>query len=90
MSTTAAIIFCVALVFYILTWKCILQMVREVNANAIGNKVSVWRWHKGWRIHKQSFPTSSVRLRLAACIALTAGLGLVAFCIELQNKLIHR
>jgi hypothetical protein len=87
MSTTPAIIFSIALVFYVLTWKYILQMVREVNTNAIGNKVSIWRWQKGWRIHKQAFPASPVRQRLAACITLTAGLGLVAFCIEVQNKL---
>jgi hypothetical protein len=90
MSTTPAIIFGVALVFYILTWKFIPQMVREVNTNAIGNKVSIWRWQKGWRRHKQSFPSSPVRLRLATCIALTVGLGLAAFCIEVQKKFIHR
>jgi hypothetical protein len=90
MATTPAIIFSVAFVFYILTWKYILQMVREVNANAIGNKVSIWRWQKGWRRHKQSFPASSVRQRLAGCIALTAVLGLVAFGIEVQDKFLHR
>jgi hypothetical protein len=65
-------------------------MVREVNANAIGNKVSIWGWEKGWRIHKQSFPTSPVRQCLAVCIVLTAALGLVPFGIVIQNKFPHR
>jgi uncharacterized membrane protein len=90
MSTASAIIFSVALVFYILAWKYIVQMMHEVNANAIGKRVSLWRWEKGWKIHKQSFPASPVRLRVATCIALTACLGLIAFCIEVHNKMAHR
>jgi hypothetical protein len=90
MSTTAAIIFSVALVPYVLAWKYIRQLVRDVNARATGNRVSIWWWHEGWRLHSQFFPTSSVRLCIVACIALTAGLGLVAFCIEAQNLLFHR
>jgi hypothetical protein len=90
MSTKLAIIFVVALVFYILTWEFICQMVREVNTNAMGNNVSIWRWQKGGRTHKQSFPSNPVRLHLAVCIALTVGLCLVAFCIEVQSKFLHR
>jgi hypothetical protein len=90
MSPTSIIIFVVALVFYVLTWKYIRQMVRDVNAKTTANRVSIWRWHKGWRMHSQFFPTSSVRPRIVACIALTVGLGLVAFCIEARNLFIHR
>jgi hypothetical protein len=90
MSTTSTIIFVVALVFYVLTWKFIRRLVRDVNARTTGNRVSIWGWHKGWRMHSQLFPTSSVRPRLVACIALTVGLGLVAFCIEARNLFIHR
>ena len=90
MSTTSAIIFSVAFVPYIFAWKYIRQLVRDVNARATGNRVSIWRWHKGWRMHSQFFPMSSVRLCIVTCIALTAGLGLVAFCIEARNLLVHR
>jgi hypothetical protein len=90
MPTTSVTIFSVALIFYILKWKYIAQNLREVNANAIGEKVSLWRWQKGWRIHKQSFPASPVCVRIAACIVLTACLILVAFYIEVHNKFIHR
>ena len=90
MSTTSAIIFSVALVFYLFSWNYIRQLVREVNATMTGNKVSIWRWHKGWRKHSELFPASSVRLRIVACIALTVGLGLVAFCIAARNLFIHR
>jgi hypothetical protein len=90
MATSSAILFSVAIAFYILAWKYIHQMVREVNANAVGSKVSMWRWEKGWRIHKQSFPSSLVRRRLAACMALTAVFGLVAFSIEVHSKFPHR
>ena len=82
MSTTSAIIFSAACVFYLLAWRYIRQLLRDVNARATGKKVSIWRWHRGWKIHKQFFPESSVRLRVFTCIALTVGLGLVAFCIE--------
>ena len=85
MSTTSAVIFGVAGVFYILTWKYIRQLLSDVNAKATGNKVSVWRWHKGWRTHRQLFPASSVRLRIGTCIALTVGLGLVAFGVEVAR-----
>jgi hypothetical protein len=89
MSTISAVIFSVALVFYALTWKYIRQLVRDVNANATESSVSIWRWHKGWRMHSQFFPRSSVRVRLVVCIALTVGLGLVAFCIEARNMFVH-
>jgi hypothetical protein len=90
MSTTSTIILGVALVFYVLTWKYIRQLVRDVNARATGNSVSIWRWQKAWRMHSQLFPKSSVRPRLVACFALTVGLGLVSFCIEARNLFIHR
>jgi hypothetical protein len=90
MSTTSIIIFSVALVFYLLIWKYIRQLVREVNETANGERVSIWWWHKGWGRHRQLYTTSSVRLRIAICIALTVGLGLAAFCIEVRNMIIHR
>jgi hypothetical protein len=90
MSTAPTIIFGVAAVFYLLAWHYIRQLVREVNAKATDKTVSVWRWHKGWRMHGQLFPTSSVRLRVVACIALTVGLGLAAFCMEVRTSFIHR
>lgn len=92
MSTAGALIFGVACVFYILAWKYIRQLLREVNAKMLEKRVSLLRWHKGWKTHKQLFPESSVRLRVAACIGLTVALGLCAFCIEVRNRylLIHR
>ena len=89
MSTISIVMFGVALVFYALTWKYIRQLVRDVNAKAMENRVSIWRWPQGWRIHSHFFPTSSVRPRLVAFIALTVGLGLVAFCIEARNIFVH-
>jgi hypothetical protein len=90
MSTTAAIFFSLALVPYIFAWKYIRQLVRDVNVRATTNRVSIWWWQKGWRMHSQFFPASSVRLRIVACIALTVGLGLVALLIEARNLNIHR
>jgi len=86
MSATGAVIFGVAFVFYILAWKYIRQLLREVNARMTENRVSIWGWHKGWRMHRQFFPESSVRLRIAAYIALTVGFGLFAFCIEARSR----
>jgi hypothetical protein len=47
MSTASTIIFSVAMVFYLLTWKYIRQLVRDVNETANGERVSIWWWHKG-------------------------------------------
>jgi hypothetical protein len=90
MSNTSTIIFGVASVFYILAWKYIRQLVRDVNSKVTGNRISIWRWQKGWRMHRQFFPMSAVRRRIVTFIALTVGLGLVAFCINTRNMLIHR
>jgi hypothetical protein len=90
MPITAAVIFSLALVPYILAWKYIRQLVRDVNGRATANRMSIWWWHKGWRMHSQLFPMSSVRLRIVTCFALAAGLGLVAFCIAARNLFIHR
>jgi hypothetical protein len=85
MRTSAVIIFSFALVPYILSWKYILQFIRDVNSRTTGDKVSVWTWYKGWRIHGQFFPTSSVRRNIVSCIALTVSLGLIAFCVGARN-----
>jgi hypothetical protein len=90
MSTTSAIIFSVAFVFYLLAWHNIRQLVRELNERANGGRVSIWWWHKGWSKHRQLFTKSPVRLRIVTYIALTVGLGLVAFWIEVRNMIIHR
>ena len=85
MSTPSLILFAIALVFYLLTWKYIRQLVREVNRDPTVQRVSIWSWHKGWKVHRRIFPTSSVRTRLLTTIAVTVGLALIAFCIEARN-----
>ncbi len=85
MSTPSLILFGIAFLFYLLTWKYICQIVREVNADSTSPGVSMWKWHRGWRIHRQLFPASLVRLRLVGCVIATVGLGLLAFCIEASN-----
>lgn len=90
MPIAAGFIFALAFVPYVLAWKYILQLIRDVNSRSIGEKVSVWRWQKGWKIHRQYFPLSSVRRRIASCIAFTLVLGLTAFCIAVRNAMLHR
>ena len=85
MTTSAIIFFSVAWVFYLLTWKYIGQLVHEVNRDPANRRVSFWRWHKGWRIHRELFPASPVRLRLLTCLAATVGLSLIAFIIEARD-----
>lgn len=89
MPISAVIIFSVALVPYLYTWKYILQLIREVNLRTNGKKVSVWNWNKGWKTHRQLFPESLVRRNIISCIALAVGLGLVAFCIGVRDSLLH-
>jgi hypothetical protein len=85
MSTALLVLASIALVFYLLTWKYIFQLVHEINHRSPDHRVSMWWWHKGWKTHKAHFPDSPVRMRLVACIAATAGLGLVIFCVEARN-----
>jgi hypothetical protein len=85
MSTPSLVLFSIALVFYLLTCKYILQLVREVNRESTIQSVSIWNWHKGWKVHRTLFPTSSVRMRLLASIVVTVALALVAFCVEARN-----
>lgn len=87
--STRSLILSIALVFYLLAWKYILQLVREVNRDSTVQRVSIWSWHKGWKVHRRLFPTSSVRMRLLASIAVTVGLALIAFCVE-ARKMVAR
>jgi hypothetical protein len=90
MPTSAAVVFTFALVPYVLAWKYILQLIRDVNSRTTGKKVSIWSWHKGWGIHRVFFPTSSVRRYIVYCMGLTIGLGLAAFCIGARSMLLRR
>ena len=85
MTTPSLVLACIAIVFYLLTWKYILQLVHEVNHGSTVHRVSWWWWHRGWRTHKALFPTSPVRKRLVTCIAATVGFGLVVFVVEARN-----
>jgi hypothetical protein len=90
MPTSVAVIFSVALVPYILSWKYILQLIRDVNLKTTGKKISIWSWHKGWRIHREFFPASSIRRSIVYCIGLSVGLGLAAFCVEVRSVLLRQ
>ena len=89
MSTVSLIFFGVAFISYLVTWRYILQLVREVNRNSAVHRVSMWWWHKAWKVHKTLFPASSVRVRLLTCMVVTVGLGLIAFCIEARNLVLR-
>ena len=89
MTTPSVVFFCSAALFYVFTWVYIRQLVREGNSEPTGQRVSLWRWHKGWSRHRALFPDSRVRQRLAGCIALTVTLGLIAFAIEVRLMLLR-
>jgi hypothetical protein len=55
-STAVSIVFIAASVPYILAWKFIFQLIQDVNLRSTENNVSVWEWHKGWKVHRQFFP----------------------------------
>ena len=76
MSNLFAIIFALAFVFHALTVKYIFQLVREVNERTTGQRVSIWRWNRGWGTHRQFYATSPVRHRIVTSIALTVVFGL--------------
>ena len=75
MTTPPLVFFCVAAIFYLLTWVYIRRLVRDVNSEPSGQHVSLLRWRNGWSRHRTLFPCSIVRQRLVACIALTVTFG---------------
>jgi len=89
MTTPSVIFFSIAAIFYVLTWIYIRQLVRDVNGGQLGQRVSLWRWHKGWSCHRALFPNSRVRQRLVGCMALTVALALIAFAIEARTMLLR-
>jgi hypothetical protein len=89
MTTPSVVFFCIAALFYGFTWVYIRQLVREVNSEPSGRRISVWRWRKGWSRHRALFPDSRVRQRLVGCIVLTVALGLIAFAIEVRLILLR-
>ena len=90
MTTPFLILFCIGAIFYLLTWVYIRQLVREVNSQPSGERVSLWWWPKGWSRHRALFPMSVVRRRLVACMALTVTFGLIAFAIEARVMLLRQ
>jgi hypothetical protein len=82
MTTPSVVLFCVAAIFYLLTWVYIRQLVRDVNSEPSAKLVPLWRWQKGWKRHRALFPTSVVRQRLIVCMAFTITFGLIAFAIQ--------
>jgi hypothetical protein len=89
MTTPSVILFSIAATFYVLAWVCIRQLVRDVNGEPTGQRVSLCRWHKGWSRHRALFPNSRVRQRLVGCMALTVALALIAFAIEVRLMLLR-
>jgi len=87
MTTSSLVFFCVAAVFYLLTWVYIRQLVRDVNSDPSAKPVSLLWWHKGWNRHRVLFPASVVRQRLIGCVALTLIFGLIAFAIQARQML---
>jgi hypothetical protein len=89
MTTPSIVLFCIAALFYVFTWVYIRQLVRDMNSEPTGQRISLWRWRKGWSRHRALFPNSRVRQRLAGCIALTVTFGLIAFAIEVRLMLLR-
>jgi len=86
---SSAIFFCGGVIFYGLSWVYVWRLVHDVNGEATGQHISLWRWHKGWSRHRFLFPNSGVRKRLAGCMALTVTLALIAFAIEARSMLLR-
>jgi hypothetical protein len=89
MTTPSVIFFCIAAIFYVVAWVYIRQLVRDVNSKPTEQRISLWRWHKGWSRHRALFPNSVVRQRLVGCMALTVTFALIAFAIEARQMLLR-
>jgi hypothetical protein len=89
MTTPSIVLFCIAALFYVFTWVYIRQFVRDVNSEPTGQRISLWRWRKGWSRHRDLFPDSRVRQRLVGCVALTATFALIAFVIEARHMFLR-
>jgi hypothetical protein len=74
MQLTGFVLFAVAAVFYVRTWKYIHQLIEEVNQKNPERRYSTLGWwshrFEPWRLHSQFYPSSSVRKQIGWNIAL--------------------
>ena len=89
MPISSRILFGVAAVFYGLSWVYIRQLVSQVNGDSAIKSLSLLRWYRGWKRHRDLFPGSPVRKRIVGAIALTVALGLAAFVIAAREMSSH-
>ena len=68
---SAAVLFAIALFFYVRTWHTILEMVQACRADDPSRRFSRMWWIPAWRYHKSRFPQSDVRKRIVVNYALT-------------------
>jgi hypothetical protein len=75
MEPVGYILFAVAAVFYLRTWKYIHRLVVDVNNQSPARQFTTMGWWKNryeaWRLHSQLYPASAVRKQIVWSVALT-------------------
>ena len=91
MEPIAYLLFAVAAIFYVRTWKYIHQLVKEVNQQHPERQYSTLGWwrhrYEPWRLHSQFYPSSSVRKQIGWNIVLTVRFMLGVMLVQVRSFL---
>lgn len=89
MEPIGYVLFAVAVVFYVRTWKYIHQLVKEVNQRQPELRFTTLGWwrhrYEPWRLHSRLFPSSSVRKQIAWNIAFTVAFMLGVVLVQVRS-----
>jgi|SRR3954452_19785524 hypothetical protein len=92
MEPTGIVLFAVAAIFYVRSWKYIHQLVEEVNEQNPERRYSTLNWlalwrgsrYEPWRLHSKLYPSSSVRKQIGWSIALTLTFWVGLILVEVR------
>ncbi len=89
MEVARIILFAIAAVFYVRTWKYIRQLVKETNEQRVEKRFTALNWWpEAWRLHSQLYPISSVRKYIAWNIALTVTFMLGMMFVQVRSYIL--
>jgi hypothetical protein len=68
------LLFLIAAVYYLKTWRSIRQLVAEVNENSSKVRYSWFWWMPAWKVHAKAYPSSRLRRTIVLRFLLTFAL----------------
>lgn len=78
MKVVGYLVFLVALIFYVMTWREIWQLVDETRKLESCTNFNRFWWTPAWRVHRTAYPESRLRRRIVVRFLLTFGVMMIA------------